>query len=218
MSVFIKQNNIWNEYIPTPKLVFVIVPGSGTYSNRFEYNRLKQNFNLVFFGERGCKYDNYPNNWEINKLATNKGNHLGGLCQEIIKYINSIKKIPSAIICGSRGGQVTLGKIWYSIWRGPSVIINAGCLTTNTKIPYGVKPLFITMEKDYFTMVNTPKKVHNLFNKLNINKTEKGVFIHLLNEAHMPKFENRLKGLLVKCVMYLLSDRMKDDFKQFQII
>ena len=57
MSVFIKQNNIWNEYIPTPKLVFVIVPGSGTYSNRFEYNRLKQNFNLVFFGERGCKYD-----------------------------------------------------------------------------------------------------------------------------------------------------------------
>lgn len=217
MTVFLKQDNYWIEYIPKKNLIFVIVPGAGTYSNKNEYTRLKTHFNLVYFGERGSKYDRYPNNWYDNKLVSDRGDHLGGLSFEILKYITGTGDIPSAIICGSRGGQVTIGKVWYSIWRGPTIIINAGCLTTQTEIPIGVKPLFITMKHDYFTSVNSQSKVKSLFEKLNKNKAEKGIFIHLPNEAHMPIFKNNLKNLLLDCVMYLLNYTEKIENKSIEI-
>ena len=71
------------------------------------------------------------------------------------------------IICGSRGGQVTIGKVWETIWRGPTIIINGGSLTTKTIIPKQVHALFIIMGNDYFKSVNTPQKVKKLSENIN---------------------------------------------------
>ena len=203
MSVFIKTNKDWTECLPNPKLIFIIVPGAGTYTNRKEYSLLQQNYDLVHFGSSGGKYDKYPSNWTNNKKVKDMGEHLGGIAGVIKSYILENNKIPSAIICGSRGGQVTIGKVWYSIWRGPSIIVNAGCLTSNTIIPSGVKPLFITMGKDYFTTVNTIEKTIRLYYKLVKVRNQFAHFIHIPDQPHMPIFDGELQGVLLNSVLYL---------------
>ena len=102
-----------------------------------------------------------------------------------------------------------LGKVWEDVWRGPCVIINAGCFTTRTIIPKGVFPLFITMEKDYFKSVNTYEKVVKLFYNYVEDPGQKGVFIHLLGEEHMPDL-NRTKELFNKCFDFLLGNNLLD--------
>ena len=72
------------------------------------------------------------------------------------------------------------------MWRGPSIIINAGCLTSRTVIPKGVFPLFITMENDYFSSVNKIEKVINLFYNYIENPSQKAVFLHLKLSREMP--------------------------------
>ena len=94
-----------------------------------------------------------------------KGIHFGWYNRISTNYIVTNNMIPSAIIVGSRGDQVTIGKIWESVWRGPTIIINAGCLVTKTYIPKEVMPIFITTEHDYFRHVNRSSKVKILFDK-----------------------------------------------------
>jgi len=195
MTVYINKNYEWIETEPDKKLIFVIVPGAGTRINRNAYKKLETNFNLVYFGKSGGIYDKYPENWINNKFVSNKGNHLGGITQLVKKYIEE-NKIPSMIISGSRGSQVTIGKIWYSVWRGTTINFNAGCLTTNTIIPIGVKPIFITMGNDYFNNVNSISKTINLFRTLN-KYNQPGLFIHLEKESHMPVLVNSLESFLL---------------------
>ena len=107
----------WLDIEPTPNLIFVIVPGAGTFKNKEAYQRLQKKYNLVYFGKTGHVFDVYPKNWEDNSFVSNKGPHLGGIFQYMRKYIDEYNQIPEAIICGSRGAQVTIGKIWEGLWR-----------------------------------------------------------------------------------------------------
>jgi len=206
MSVFIFKNSEWIETKPKKKLIFVIVPGAGTRINHQAYKKLEEHFTIIYFGKSKGVYDKYPENWQTNKNVSSKGYHLGGISDLVKNYILSKNNIPSLIICGSRGSQVTIGKIWHTIWRGPTINFNAGCLTTDTQIPFGVKPIFITMGDDYFTSVNTNNKTQLLFNKLNKTPSENGIFINLKYEKHMPLLINQFEFLLVNTVLFGLGE------------
>jgi len=210
----------WLDIDPTPKLVFVIRPGAGTYQNKEAYRFLESKFEVVYFGDSGGVFDNYPPQWEDNILVKNKGPHLGGLFQHIKKYIVKNNKIPSAILAGSRGGQVTIGKIWESLWRGPTIIVNAGCLTSQTIIPDGVKIILIAMGNDYFKSVNRPNKIGGLYKQLSQTK-EKGYLVYLPKEYHMPNLKTRLKTLYVDCISFIVNNQVtfniSDEIKIFSL-
>lgn len=207
-KIFIQRDGKWIEVEPIKNLIFVIGPGAGCYSNRSAYQYLENNYKLEYFCKpeknRHSKYDNYPENWGNNSFVSNEGYHLGGIANLIKDFING-NYIPMAIICGSRGGQVTIGKVWESIWRGPSVIINAGCLTTKTFIPKEVSVSFIIMEKDYFKSVNNINKVKSLFTHLKETDMNKGKVFFLPNHLHMPN----LKGNLIPLLSIIVDDIVK---------
>ena len=71
----------WLDIEPTPKLIFVISPGAGTYKNKEAYQQLEAKYSVVYFGKSGDVFDKYPDNWQDNKLVHNKGPHLGGIYQ-----------------------------------------------------------------------------------------------------------------------------------------
>ena len=107
---------------------------------------IRNNFNVIYFAQSGGEYDKYPLLWENNSFVEGQGKHLGGIAELVEHKIYTEKVIPSIIIAGSRGGQVTIGKIWERIWRGPTIVINAGVLTSRTMIPDNMPILFIIME------------------------------------------------------------------------
>ena len=212
MNVFIK-NTSWKRTKPSNKIL-VIVPGAGTYANRFAYNNIKSE--IIYVGKTGGKYDKYPQNWQNNQNVSTSGHNLGGLYLEVEKIIKS-GIIPKTIICGSRGAQVTIGKVWQNIWRGPTIIFNAGSLTTKTIIPKGVLPLFITMGHDYFNSVNKLSKVIKLFYKNIEDPAQKALFIHFTNEYHQPKLNFNYNNFLDECINLLSGKLCLDYFDKYNI-
>lgn len=210
----------WLDIEPTPNLVFVICPGAGTYHNKEAYRVLESKFEVVYLGESGGVFDKYPLNWIDNTQVENKGPHLGGLFQHIKKYIIKNNKIPAAILVGSRGGQVTIGKIWESLWRGPTIVVNAGCLTSQTIIPEGVQIIFIAMGNDYLKTVNRPKKIMALYQQLSQTQ-EQGYLVYLPNEFHRPNLKTHLKTLYLDCVSFIINNQVtfniSDDIKIFSL-
>ena len=196
------KENKWETVTPTTNTIFVICPGAGTARNRKAYMVLEKKFNVIYFAKSGGLFDRYPDYWENNAFVESQGNHLGGIAQLIQKKINKDKIIPSCIIAGSRGGQVTMGKIWESIWRGPCIVINAGSLTSQTIIPKQVQVLFIIMGKDYFKSVNTPQKVKSLTEKFK-EKGAKSNIVFLKNHYHMPDLNRELVELLLHSYIFL---------------
>lgn len=93
--------------------------------------------------------------------------------------------IPSLIICGSRGSQVTIGLVWRHFWRGPTILINAGSLTSETFIPVSVYPVLITMENDYFQT----KSLDFVKAKFSELSEVDGTQIHIRRHGHMPNLD-----------------------------
>lgn len=209
--VYIKLDTKWINMVAEKNVIFVIRPGAGTFKNKSAYNQLESQYKVIYFGNTGGKYDKYPDNWEDNSLVSTNGYHLGGITHLVKEYILKKNIIPETIIVGSRGGQVTIGKIWESIWRGPTIIINAGCLTTKTKIPQYVTPLFITMENDYFTSVNTIGKVKYLFDYYKYDSEVSGYIIHLIKHSHMPNLNSNLINLLNESCNFLINREFNID-------
>ena len=198
------SQNSWYYTETEQKTIFVISPGAGTARNRKAYECLEKNFNVIYFAQSGGEYDKYPLLWENNSFVEARGKHLGGIAELVEHKIYTEKVIPSIIIAGSRGGQVTIGKIWERIWRGPTIIINAGVLTSRTMIPDNMPILFIIMEKDYFKSVNTPQKVQNLI-KMNSNQNPITNIIYLKDHYHMPNLNQNLVSLLTYSSLLLLN-------------
>lgn len=215
--VYLNIKNKWDKIIPEQKTVFVIRPGAGTFRNKKAYDFLEKEYNVVYFGQTGGEYDNYPNGWQDNKNILSTGKHLGGIAELVKTYIQKYNIIPSIIIAGSRGGQVTIGKIWEIIWRGPTVVINAGCLLTNTKIYKETTPLFITMENDYFTSVNTISKVKTLFDIYKSTKYQHGFIIHLKGHYHMPNLNNSHINLLSEACHFLTENKFDKNIDIYKL-
>lgn len=182
----------WKNVEKEGDTIIVIVPGAGVYNNQFAFDNLKRHYNVVFIDANNRKdgFD-YPTNWRNNdrlnlKRDDNKG--LMGLTNRVGEYI--MKDPPCVIICGSRGSQVTMGLVWKHYWRGPSICINAGPLTSKSHIYRGVYPIMITMENDYF---RTGEKTQLKFG--NISEVD-GLNIYRLNDFHVPNLYNPKQFLL----------------------
>lgn len=197
----IYKNHKWVPVNPT-NTIFVISPGAGTFRNRKAYQLLEQYYNVLYIANSGGIYDKYPTHWENNSFVISSGKHLGGIAELVSQKIFNDNIIPCAIIAGSRGGQVTIGKIWERIWKGPTIMVNAGCLTTHTALPSEIPILFIIMEFDYFQSVNRPEKVKELIVKYQENKNMNTNIVYLKNHYHMPNLNTDLVKLFLYCILY----------------
>jgi hypothetical protein len=196
----------WNMSHPDNRCILVIKPGAGVFKNYKAYRKLQggpnqEGYTLLFLSASGDLvhqdgYDIYPEDWADNsKLSRTSEPNLANLA---FKYKDAVgDKIPGLIICGSRGGQVTLGLIWRNFWRGPTIVVNAGCLTSNTPIPMGVFPVMVTMGGDYFE-TNNPEFTHEKFKELS---EVPGMLLHIHSDGHMPSllsgYINNLVGLAI---------------------
>ena len=126
--------------------------------------------------------DGYPDEWRRNGALSlpARRDDLVGLAEKVGEAI--LRDPPGLVVCGSRGGQVTIGLVWRYFWRGPTVVINGGCLLTETWIPENVFPVFVTMEKDYFSTAN-PAVVAERFAA---TSDVSGIHVHLRGEKHIP--------------------------------
>jgi hypothetical protein len=176
------------------KRVLIISPGAGTYHNKKAYDYLQEFYSVVFVDTTSRREGFiYPKNWNQNDqlvLGKDDKDGLKGLANKVGEEI--LKNTPDIIVCGSRGSQVTIGLVWRHYWRGPTVCINAGPLTSHTKIYKEVQPLMVTMEHDYFkTQDETQEKYHA------VEAMTDGLHVYLLSEDHVPEFKPSLFKLII---------------------
>merc|ERR1712159_567581 len=62
---------------------------------------------------------------------------------------------PAIVIAGSRGGQVTLPRLWNIGWRGPTLCINGGCVKATVIPGAPVRLVLFTGGQDYFETNDT---------------------------------------------------------------
>lgn len=171
----------WVSKRADPTSILVIGPGAGTFQNAKVYDKLRnQGYKIIKLESK----DGYPRGWQNNQklnMMTYTQNDLLGLATDYDSVVGST--VPHMLICGSRGCQVTVGKIWQHFWRGPSIIINGGCLMSNTLIPKGVFPVIVSATDDYFA-TNDDAYVRKQFKRLSSNP---GVLVRLLHSSHMPE-------------------------------
>ena len=182
---------------PTPGCVCVIRPGACLYRNPQVCDALTQaGYDIVVLGEFGVD-DGYPHGWRDNDdlrlaLPNRKALHEPANLLELAGKLPLAlgDKIPSLLLCGSRGGQVTAGQVWKHFWRGPTVCINAGCVTTNTAIPPGVFLTALPCTRDDLFGHNQPAAIDKLAERMRgqlmRGGAEAGVIVALNGESHMP--------------------------------
>jgi hypothetical protein len=199
-----KVGSQWKEYTPKGNVLLVIAPGAGTYMNRKVYDTLKRaSYEVIVVGDR--RYDHYPDNWETGKPDLN-GRTLATLATDIlapvVKRLVREGKGPSALLCGSRGGQVTLGQMWKNVLLCPTLCINAGFLTSNTKIPREVRLMCLSFGKDYFR-TKTKLYCHRKYKQL-APKKRCALLYHSPNDKHMP--QNLYKDIATLVFVLLAGD------------
>lgn len=203
----------WTLAAVDPKKILVIRPGAGTTQNKIVYDTLERHgYEVEFLGsdiDQG-----YPHGWNDNdrlvlerplKTAMQRANLLE-LAGKFPAIVGS--KPPALVICGSRGCQVTVGPVWRHFWRGPTVLINAGCFTgTTTTIPREVFPIMIPCGRDELFRHDRPSSIQYLINLFEIFSESDGVLVHLTNQGHMP---HDLHKIIVRVVQLALQ-RQTDD-------
>lgn len=178
----LNSNKEWEEYNSKEFKVYVILHGFNGNLQLLENLFGKQNVESIFLPE----YDIYPKGWkegntnwmddDINTQVKNLATLVDNI---IIKKFESMiidSNGPSLVVTGSRGGQVTLSRLW-KFWRGSSICLNAGCVIQN-KIE-AINLGLITGGKDFFAC----KDLSNTLNKFK-NKTDKLVIYHNTNDDH----------------------------------
>uniref|UniRef100_A0A6C0BQG7 Uncharacterized protein n=1 Tax=viral metagenome TaxID=1070528 RepID=A0A6C0BQG7_9ZZZZ len=182
----------WTDTKTNPRLIVVIAPGAGTVYNNRAYKRLARTYEIKIIDakSRSAGFD-YPGGWRDNKsldLKSSDRKGLLGLANTVGTYL--INHPPAVVICGSRGSQVTIGLVWKHYWRGPTICINAGPLTSHTIIPKGVYPILVTMENDYF---DTQERTQDKFAPLS---QVDGKNVYRFDDGHMPNLSRPSNFLL----------------------
>ena len=196
----LNSSNKWEKYNPSVFKVYVILHG---FNGNLEllYNLYgKNNVETIFLPE----YDIYPkgwqtnNNWMNDKINTDEKNLATLVDNMIIKKFNYMIREssgPSLVVTGSRGGQITLSRLW-KFWRGPSICLNGGCqiLEKITNVKLGV----ITCGKDFF-------HTNNLFYTLESfkNRTDELLIYHNTEDDHgVQSYDEAMLHLLNKIFNY----------------
>ena len=173
--------------------ILVIGPGAGTrqYKQIWENIKKSHNIYIVHGVINNTSYDCYPNNWTTDNpdISTNSNYNLASLSNIVLdKYLHLKNKNINIdlIICGSRGGQVTLPFLWtlfnnLMIKSPPCIIFNSGICHSPIKWPENIPLILLSFGKDYF---NT--KDYRLVLKSAINNKSFGYVIYMQNESHGP--------------------------------
>jgi hypothetical protein len=187
----------WTAEEPDPQRILVIAPGAGTRLNMPVYEALRHLGYLVEIIDYPLDWvitrNGYPPNWQNNTDLEPRGTNLAGLAA-VVGEQALIGKPPAAIMCGSRGGQVTIGLVWRHYWRGPTVVINAGFLMTRTPLYRDVFPVMVSLASDYFETRDADLCIRR-FQAL--PSAHRGVLIQLQDE-HMPcdELEPEIENIL----------------------
>lgn len=210
MQTSINKGKTWQTYdLQTTGPILIIGPGAGTRKNYHEYCRLHKKYDVIYKSTASVEGSfKFPRTWQhldsvdVFDIEEHPDDTLVGLARQIgLDIIANKHPPPSVVICGSQGGQIVIGLLWKYFWRGVSVIINGGCLTT-TNIPKGVVPIIITMTNDHF-VTNSTRKVVAMFAK---HSMVDGVLVHSESCGHTPKFP---KNFLVQ-----ICDHIKNQGKR----
>jgi len=197
----------WKPYQPNPKSILVIGPGGGTRMNGEAYLRLK-NAGWDLTEIHAPDYDRsaaqpdflYPPGWETNKpdLRFNSGKNLASLADHkvapTIAQLVAAGRGPVAVIAGSRGGQVTIPRLWASGWRGPTIVVNGGCIKAS-EVPAAVRLVLITGGQDYFE-TKDPRATKAQLRKEDPNQPV--LLYHDPLEGHMPQHYKDVLGPLLE--------------------
>lgn len=183
-------------YQPGPRSVLVIGPGGGTRMNAPAYQVLEQSgwdISVAMAPEydRSPAYPDflYPPGWENGTpdLSMNGGKNLATLADNVIlpmiEQLIAQGRGPAAIICGSRGGHVSLPRLWASRgWLGPTLCINGGCI--KFQVPGApCRLILITGGQDYFE-TKDPRATAQMLKKE--DPSHPVLVYHDHKEGHMP--------------------------------
>lgn len=178
----------WTMHEVPKRHILVIADGAGVRANEAVYADLTAQgyeLDIVETGSADLSFQ-YPPGWQRGNPAsrTSRGSptyDLAGFAHKVGRSIG--RRPPSLIICGSRGSQVTIGVVMRHYWRGPFVAMNGGPMTSNTSIPREAFPCFMTFGRDYFPT----KDVEFTDEQFQVHGNQRGLLMHLPEEAHMPR-------------------------------
>lgn len=188
----------WHSYVPNRQTIVVIGPGAGMHANADVYAQLVQSgYDLVALhsqehdeapeGSKGSY--SYPPGWQQGSpnLGFNRGKNLATLADDVllpaIRQLIAEGRGPAAVLCGSRGGQVTLPRLWEIGWRGPCVVINGGCASTAVVPGSPVRLVLATGGRDFFK-TKSPESTARMLKKADKHSQVLNYFHP--DEAHMP--------------------------------
>ena len=182
--------------------IAVLQPGAGYTLNRNMYTHLEREGHIIRLigNTKDIKYqgyDKYPRTWEDDiKTWDRNERNLCTLAHELIEdeALNNI----DILICGSRGGQVTLHELWNLGWRGRTINLNASAIVPPRDIPANAALVLVSFGADYFP-TRDPTYVQELCKKY------LGIIdhFHANEEAHVPS-----KGQLITAISEIVRVTM----------
>ena len=173
--------------------IAVLQPGAGYNVNRNMYTYLEKiGHTIRLIGDTTDTYngyDKYPKRWkdDINTWGRT-GPNLCTLAHELIEH-KALDNI-DILICGSRGGQVTLHELWNIGWRGRTINLNAPAMVPSRDIPANAALVLVSLGADYF-----PTPDHTHVQKL--GRKYPGIIdhFHATDEPHMPNTGQLIRGI-----------------------
>jgi len=165
----------WQEYEPQANHILLICPGFNGDANRLR--SLGYTVTELYMTE----YDKYPPGWndpqnpdylnrarfdaDGNALPPSGVQDLGTFADDVvlpvIRAAVAAGRGPAAVCTGSRGGQVTLPRLWQA-WQGPSVVLNGGCQLAPERMPTNVFLGLVCGGRDFFR-TNSPEFTQGAF-------------------------------------------------------
>ena len=174
--------------------IAVLQPGAGYNMNRDMYTYLERKGHTIrLIGDTHIKYqgyDEYPATWPDDIKTWNRNEpNLCTLAHALIedKALNNI----DILICGSRGGQVTLHELWNLGWRGRTINLNASAMVPPRDIPANAALVLVSFGADTFP-------THNPTYMQTLCKKYPGIIdhFHANKEPHMPNTGQLITGII----------------------
>lgn len=113
------------------------------------------------------EYDRYPRGWkqrtpDMKRPAKTHASFADEIVVPLLAEMVREGRGPVAIIAGSRGGQLTLPRLWQLGWRGGAICANAGCTTTaellGWQVPSSCRLALVTGGCDFFEQSADPQQ------------------------------------------------------------
>jgi hypothetical protein len=195
----LQADGCWLQYTPDPKSVLIIAAGFNGNARRLH----ELGFDTTtIYDENYDKYprsdDDFVNRPIVHNSADEFPKDLASMADKLV--LPAIRKLiaegkgPIMIITGSRGGQVTICRLWR-FWHGPSIVLNGGCDTYSAP-PQGVPLGLLTQGRDFFqtkSLLYTQRKFSSWPGEV--------IIYHHAEDDHSVRTYNDAIGLVISLVL-----------------